>query len=469
MKDTTLTLQNFLEMQPDMPQMGKDNQHYLISGVDPLYYLQETGVQEQTVAPMAAARTFAQILTVSTGTYFVNVVPSRVSSYDVVGITNTGYVYGISSSVLTPFGFLTMTSDFATIASFDNHFWVSYEHSTSLYQYTFSSGLWASVYSFNGVIPYARPFCQFNQYLYTIDIAASGLASISQVKRIDTGIDVTVPLDFGTGWNIWSLENFNNRYLAIGAFFCNENFNTIPNGTDWYVFLWDGFSNEINLPIKLPGALVDLKAIGSQLYALIKERSGQYALYQFVGQDFKRLFGIAIDLPKSTTNGGATRTGVTLFSYGGMVGINLASLGQLLYGSGRFILTPQNMDIVCATGTSGIIYATAGTQIYLYGSGYSPILYRSQWLPKPAAGIVVHYASGPQGAGDAIQVTLDGFDEEGNASSGLALTAITSATKYNDYKTPLDAQGFKGQLCRVTLSTTSGGTWQPIIRGIDLI
>jgi hypothetical protein len=55
-----ISIENFLKMTPQVPQFSDRNQHYLTSGVHPLYYL-EDGTQEEQAAPLAASVDWSQI------------------------------------------------------------------------------------------------------------------------------------------------------------------------------------------------------------------------------------------------------------------------------------------------------------------------------------------------------------------------------------------------------------------------
>lgn len=55
-----IEISNFLNMTPQVPQYSDRNQNYLISGANPLYYLDEGG-QEEQAAPLAASIDWAQI------------------------------------------------------------------------------------------------------------------------------------------------------------------------------------------------------------------------------------------------------------------------------------------------------------------------------------------------------------------------------------------------------------------------
>jgi hypothetical protein len=53
-KSRNIFLENFLRMIPQVPEYSDKNQHALIAGADPIYYLDES-VQEEQIAPMAAS------------------------------------------------------------------------------------------------------------------------------------------------------------------------------------------------------------------------------------------------------------------------------------------------------------------------------------------------------------------------------------------------------------------------------
>lgn len=465
-----LKLTDFGRMNPDSPEYSTKNQHYLISGADPFYYLAQSAVQEQKRAPLAAAKTFTAIGTVSDGSYIVASIQSAFTSYDAIFVTNTGHFYGASSSSIIDLLSVPTASDTWVVNVFNQKIWATPASGSFLSSKTLDSGIgaWSTAYTFSSASSVGRPIKNFLDFMAFPD--SSGISQ-NLIKKVDTSGTFSTALNIGNGWNTYAMENYNNHYLAIVAFYASGGSGYIPNGTDWYVFLWNGFSNSYNTAIRSPGQVLDIRSVGANLYTLVLDRPGQISLYQLVSQSFKKLFSLAVDTAKVSTVGGTTKSSITLFDYAGMVGINLNSKGQYLYTpEAKFILTPQNLDIVTHAGTTGLLYGTSGNTLYSYSSGISPILYRSQWIPfaNPSS-IVVKYATAPIGSSDTIQVTLDGYDEDGTASTSLALSAITNTTFYNGYKTPLDTQGFQGKLVRVTLSTTSGGTWQPIIREIELI
>jgi len=63
-----IIIDNFLKMNPQIPQYSDKNQNYLLSGVHPLYYLEE-GTQEEQIAPLIASTDWSQITPKVIATY----------------------------------------------------------------------------------------------------------------------------------------------------------------------------------------------------------------------------------------------------------------------------------------------------------------------------------------------------------------------------------------------------------------
>ena len=342
------------------------------------------------------------------------------------------------------------------------------------------SGISADI-DLNGLVSVTRPMCNFLDFMAFPDMLLAG-ASANKVMRVlyktDTSNTVSLCFDLGNGFNITHLENYNNRYLAIGAVRLSDttltdSFTYALNSKDYFVFLWDGIAARYSVSIKVPGAIVDMKSIGDQCYLVVRERTNQFALYKILGSGLKRLISIAVDSVKVGTGGISNRQGATLFEHNGMVGINLLTKGQYIYSetNGKYILSSTNNDIITSVGSSTLLYATAGAFVYAYGTTIpTPITYKSQWIPvKNLSSIKVAYATPPTIAGENISVFLDGFDEDGNNTSQISLNPITSTAYDTSHKTVLDCKGFTGERCRLTLTTNSLSTWQPIIRWIELI
>lgn len=101
-------LQNFLKMSPEVPQYSKNAQHYVIAGANPLYYLDKVGIQEEQVAPLAAAVDWLQNIggDVINGN-IVDIISSTEGTYAVYFVTDQAIVYGATETLVTELGMPT--------------------------------------------------------------------------------------------------------------------------------------------------------------------------------------------------------------------------------------------------------------------------------------------------------------------------------------------------------------------------
>lgn len=479
-----LRLNKFLTMNPDVPEYSTRNQNYLLSGIDPLYYLTQSTTQEQRSAPLAAAGSFTSVYTIPGGTGNVSyIAPSNYSFlYDLLAVTDQGTLYGVGGNANTslgqPYGAASATPTGVTTSFAGMILYTDGLNAGVRYTTNFAGGGWADVTgtygSAGGLTPkFLVPFLDFCAMADSPTGSGTSIAH-SVVRKIDSSRVVSQALNLGLGWNIVGMLNYNNRYLAIVATYNGGNTTNNNNVTDVsYLFLWDGKSNTYNNAIKIPGLYLHMKLVNTTLFFAVQDRTGQHTLYQLGSNNITPVFNIGIDTFK-TIAANTAGTNNIIFEYGNSVGMNLSTKGQLIYDPGtkaKYILTPT--DNLLYQRASGVLYAALpnGSAITQFAptTSYSPIKYQSQWIPfKDLSNIVVRYATPPSVNGDAIQVTLDGFDEDGTASTALPLTVISNTNFYNSYKTPLDTQGFQGDLVRITLTTTSAGTWRPIIREIEL-
>lgn len=474
-------------MQPDLPEYSPKNQHYLISGVDPRYWRAQSSVQEKYAAPLAASSSWLQVSSSVSGPYLSCMMPSFASAYDIIAIDDGGVVHGLKTpntllNLGTP-GFGSGTEQ-TTAASYNGSMFVADSSSSFIYKKLLTdltTGGWTTPITKRSYGNGYTSLCPFLDFLTFADTPSgvSGLGNFarSTVRKYDTSgtLSDCITLSKSTSgvnvWDIVAIENYRNQYLAVAGIYAPDGtpVTSVAQSGYGYVFLWDGKASTYNTSVQIPGNFVSMKTVQGTLYVITQERTGQYAVWYLVGTNFKRMGAIAIDTPKTTING-VLRTDVSLFEYSSQLGINLSLQGQYIYSSDAFIISPISMDRV-VRATNGLLYGSSGTGLYcLNGTQSSPIFYRSQWLPiENVLSVVVKYATPPQVTNDYIQITLDGYDEDGLASSGLILNQITSTTFYNAYKTMLDAQGYQGKETRITLSTNSAGSWQPIIREIELI
>jgi len=93
-----ISLNNFLKMSPEAPQYTDRNQHYLISGANPTYYLDTSGTQEEQIAPLIASLDWKAITSSLDGNIIAMIPASISASYSIFLMTNTSQVYGITSN-----------------------------------------------------------------------------------------------------------------------------------------------------------------------------------------------------------------------------------------------------------------------------------------------------------------------------------------------------------------------------------
>ncbi len=474
-----ISLKNFLRMNPEVPQYSDSNQHYLLSGVNPTYYTDSPGIQEEQVAPLIASNKWFDM----GGGGFVfgsptsDITDSTEGTYSAYSIDNNSQVYGIDifTNNVVPLGYPSgsiETSFAQKLKCYNNKLLAITKTSTSpnVWKMNLPSGAWSSFGSISSGDEHF--FENFLEYCMMSD-------SYSKVKKIDASFSILTGIDLGVGWNVRGMKNLNDKYFVIAG--ANGNF------TNNYLFLWNGRDDRYNYAVKMPGKYIDMKVIDGVLYVAIwangtgsGTNTGKTALYQLSGT---RLVPVMIPQISSiiTSNG---QKGA-IFNFMNKVGLNLSSAELMIYaktivGTEEFVLS---RDIIFnkftetydgyLIGTSNVVGAATGT-CYWYNSQsttYNTIAYKSQWIPLPtnAAGIDIVYDTPPQSGNDSIDVTIYGRGENiisGNSTT--ILNSITPTTYLNTTRTRLDLQGFTGDKIMIQL-TTMNTAWRPIIREINII
>lgn len=481
------SIQNFLKMSPQVPQYSERNQNYLLSGVFPLYYL-ENETQEEQVGPLAASIDWSQI----SGTIEENIthiIPSTQSTYNIYAVSSTSKVYGITNTTITDLGYPSgsaMASNAGNyLAIANNTLFMTNTVNATIYKMPLPSGSWSTC---SGTMQTAvgphilEPFLDF----IAVKDGPTSFLQGSYVRVLNTttfGLNSGTigGLDLGTGWGIIQMRNYNNKYLAIGAG------QTSPGGTNGYpqnyIFLWDGISSRYNYSVKVPGKLIDIKVINSVLYAAVQVASGKTCLYYLSGTKLSKVLTTQI----STISKGPFGIPSVLFDFKNYVGIHLNDNSDLTepilvwgkdeVGEIEFVHSSgRRWDQICP-GYDGNIYANkyvalGNSEIYILPqTGNSQqILYKSQWINiKNAQAIDIYYDTPPVSGTDAINVTIYGQGEDIiNGNSTTTLDSITPTNYLNKKRTRLDLKGFTGDQIMIKLSTVNS-SWRPIIRQINLI
>lgn len=474
-----ISLNNFLRMNPEVPQYSTTNQHYLLSGVNPTYYNDVPGIQEEQLAPLAASSKWFDM----GGGSFVfgsptsDITDSTEGTYSAYSIDNNSEVYGIDifTNNVVPLGYPSgsiETSFAQKLKCYNNKLLAITKTTTSpnMWKMDLPSGSWSS---FGTISANDEHFLEnFLEYCMVSD-------SYSKVKKIDASFSILTGIDLGTGWTIKGMKNLNDKYLAVvGA---NGNF------TNNFLFLWNGRDDRYNYSVKIPGKYIDMKVIDGVLYVAIwangtgnGTNTGKTALYSLNGT---RLTQIMIPQVSAIT----TSTGQkgAIFNFMNKVGLRLDSTELMVYaktiaGIEEFVLSRDiNFNKFIETydgyllGTAPVTGQATGT-CYWYNAqstSYHNISYKSQWIPLPtnATGLDIVYDTPPQSGSDAINVTVYGKGENiisGNSTT--VLNSITASSVLNTTRTRLDLQGFTGDKIMVQL-TTVNTTWRPIIREINII
>lgn len=481
-----IVLQNFLKMTPEAPQYSEANQHYLLSGVNPTYYLDTPdtstfdGIQEEQIAPLIASQKWNLLNNTTSGSAYNDITESSESTYDFYFIRADSrvFAYDLFFGTKTDCGYPNLVAENTSlqkIKCFANNLLVVTKTSTSPNIWRTAlpasgSSTWTPFGSISndGDEHFLEPFLE---YCMITD-------NKRQVKKIDTSFNVTSGIDLGIGWTINGMRNYNDKYLAIagstGSF--NNNF----------LFLWNGRSDTYNYSIKMAGRFLDMKVVDGTLYVAIwvsgtgnQSGTGKTVLYCLSGTSLKE-----VTLPFISTIKYGFKQGI--FSMNNNVGINLNNSNSLMIygktptGTAKFVQN-DNLSFTKISDTySGSIVGivVTGGNYFLYylptvniNSRYNTITYKSQWIPvKNLSGIDIEYDTPPQSGTDAINVTIYGRGEDiisGNSTT--VLDSITPTNYLNTTRTRLDTKNFAGDKVKILLTTVNSGAWRPIIRKITLI
>lgn len=488
-------------MLPEVPEYSLKNQNNLIAGAYPVYYFDDNS-QEQQSGPMAASIDWAAISASIEGN-IVHMIPSTESTYSVYAITDTTHVYGITTSGATDLGYPSGSSVSNTggrLAIAGGILFAVY--TSQIYKNTLPAtiGGWTTAgsgISNPGGVHFMEPFLDFLAYAD----ATSGGNPYQLIKKMNvSSFAQTSGIDFGVGFGITGMTNYNNKYLAVtvgktstgGAFGFPQN----------YLFLWNGISTLQGSGIystRIPGQFIDMKVIDSVLYVAVKGSKGRTALYTLGGSGSGIYLKKVLTSQYSTifTNAGiSVNTVAALFDFKNYVGLHLDStsdlsnpllvFGQEGVGRFKFIHSYGRLFFQIVTGYDGNIfssqYVISGNSnlFYLPSSGtYQQIFYKSQWIPvSKASAIDIDYETPPASGSDAINVKIYGRGEDIIApisvvdgiscQSATALDAISTTTILNQRRTRLDLKGFVGDEVLIRI-TTVNSAWNPIIKGIYII
>jgi len=488
-----IVLDNFLKMYPQVPEFSQKNQHYLISGVNPISYLTD-GSQEQQIAPLAASIDWEEITGIIGGSLEGNItqmVPSIGGSYTAYGVTDTTKVFGLTGGAVTSLGYPSGSSSINTtsccLAIGGNFLFMSRAADSVVYYTALSPIAWHSfgtLSSLGGGAHIMEPFVDH--------VAISDTTGTSTQNNLVCLIDPTsgVPsiistpyLDLGLGFGVLQMRNFNDKYLAV-AFGKSVSGSLTTGYPQNYLCLWDGAANSFNYSMKIPGKFIDMKVVDSVLYVAVQVSYNKTCVYQLRGTQLQKVF-----TTQFTTISSGVRSMIpcSLFDFRNYLGVNLNSNSDLVrpimvYGNDEmggieFVHSSGRLFDQFVTDYNGNLLANeyvAGGNSNLYyiptSNTYQNILYKSQWVPvKNLQAIDVYYDTLPVHTHDAINVTLYGRGEDIiTGSSTTVLSSITPTNYLTAKRTRLDVKGFTGDFVKVQL-TTVNDVWQPIIRRVSLI
>ena len=464
-------------MHPESPQFSDKNQHYSMAGVNPTYYTDNTGTQEEQVAPLIASNIWSAIgvnLDYDVQDVAEGIIPDALLGLGVPSYTAQAYaidksakVYGITSTAipyysLTPDGASAGLTGGGVLKCFAGYLLcIPTSVSNNVYKMPLPNGSWSLVSTFTHAnVPLLENFLE-----YCMVTGANGL-----VKKIDSSFAVTGGLNFGPAWTIQAMRNYNDKYLAIVGTQGNYNNN--------YLFLWDGISSRYNYSVKMAGKFMDMKVIDGTLYVAVwvnatsitnPDGTGKTTLYYLKGTQLVEV----TSTQTSTIKNGFKKS---IFNFFNRIGLNLYSNDLLIHKprNEQFILSETTPFDIFSETYSGLLLGIAGPTPYYYkpiSTTYNPISYTSQWIPvKNLQGLDIYYDTPPQSGTDKISVTI--YADGENIITGtqtITLNDITPSNHLNNKRHRLDVKGFAGDKCKIVLTTTNAGTWRPIIRQIDLI
>ena len=423
----------------------------------------------------------------------IHMVSSTVINYSIYLITSTGRVYGVTYSNgapdgVTNLGYITGSAQ-SNILTFNlaigggdgtniNGYLFATQGGVQLvYKMPLPSGSWTATGSI-----LSASFHDMEPFLNYIAIKDSSSTSYpSLVKKFSTtAFTVTNGVDLGSGFGVKSMKNYNDKYLAI----VGGKGSVVDTGYSGnYLFLWDGISSTYNYSMKIPGKFIEMKVIDSVLYVAVATSKNKTVLYYMSGTSLKKV--LTTQFSKINAYFVRSYNLCSLFNFRNYVGLFMNSTSDMNYpilvygrediGQFEYIHSYGKQFDQFVTGYDGNIYASqfvsvgVSNLLYLGGSAYQNIIYKSQWIPvKNLTAIDVLHDGAPTGT-DSITVTIYGQGE--NIISGNSTTVLTpiTATSYLTAKrTRLICDGFTGDQVMVKLTTSYANT-RPVIRGIILI
>jgi hypothetical protein len=524
---SNIAIENFLKMSPEIPQYTDKNQHYLISGANPTYYL-DVGGQEEQVAPLIASLEWVQF-GVQDGQFIpiegkiVDMIPSSNSTFSIYFITDTLRVYGVTPAFgVVNLGYangtgssgksgVTMCIGSGTIlGSIVDILFVTWTNAKDIW-YTALPGTifstWTNIGTSNIRSTQGINFMvSFNGYIALVDSFSGGFPN-NWIDRFDpTNFIVTNPktantLDIGIGMNILGIKNYNDKYLAIA---CAKTLggSGIIGYTENYLYMWDGISLLTNFRVSIPGKYVDMKVIDGVLYVTVKVSSTKTILYMLYNNTLRQVITPQYSTISELIPGSTSVVPNSIFNYNNNVGIRLDSVSEdsltnplMIYGkqdigTSEFILSAGINPSKFCIGYDGVLYASlnplSGNNNLAYYPKtstspyfYSKILYKSQWIPVKNLQAIDIYHDSPPTNGSYIDVTIEGQGEDYQNSVSQPVSthllpkgapseiySISSTTYLTNKRTRLDIQGFTGDQIRITLKTINSGTWRPKINAI---
>ena len=463
-----ISLTNFQKVSPDVTQYSDKNQHYMMSGVDPLYSASQNTIQEEQVAPLAASYKMKLAMT-DTGTAVIitDIIPASFANggaqTGVWAIDDGNYVFD-GTNVYSPWTGSTGQTNFLT--QFGNFVIASSSNSQKLAYQSGSYGgftlMTMTGLNFGSGPVYMTPFLEFCMACYLGKVYKITIGSVPDIVLNTPAIDI------GTNFAIIAKPVIYNNYASIPARYGGD-----YNGN--YLFLWNGTGISWQYKVPLPGKFIGQSVIKGTLYVVVENKSGVQNLYYLVNYQLRKVKGLH-GLYTTITN-----KPHPVLNIGDFVGI-LTDNGVFkwtkdeILGEVSYLYNTGNYNCGCTGGANNYLYTTTGLQIFndtIIANTFNNISYISEWIPvKNVSGIDIIYDIPPQISGDAINVTLYGKGEDiitGNSTQ--VLNSITPSTILNTTRTRVDVQGFTGDKAKLLITTTASAvtTWQPIIRQIDVI
>ena len=287
------------------------------------------------------------------------------------------------------------------------------------------------------------------------------------------------------------LENYNNKYIAIGA---APQIASASSPIGNYLFLWDGVSASYNYAIEAPGQIVGMKTIGGYLWIAISFSSpsagGEWtssALYVLSGITLKKVFQMpGITMECFDSNGNVINKNC-LFDILGNVGL-LTRKGKLVYDFSQKMLYDfyddwSGSSMITAFGVNGtavkFFFVTSSTVYQLYygivgGSltaQYSAPYMATNWIDAigQLSSIELYYDSPPPSTNSYFYVDVYYEDENySGTQSKVHLAQIDSSNCLNNKYTLIDGAGINFRRLQVVVGgyAAPADNWMLIIRKV---